>query len=332
MVRLTVPLIAHPSPSFLLVANPASGRGRGEVVAQRVEQVLRERGCRVRVVRTAESGDAVEFAAETTGADATVVVAIGGDGTVHEVLNGLMTVERARRPCLGVVPAGTGNDYAQELGVPLRDPEAAARALVNGLKRRVDVGRLEGTEHGGRFFGVGIGFAMMSAALAEMRRSRPLPGRLSYFLGGIVALLTFEAPELAVTVDEGTQRERFMVVHVGLCHTTGGGICLTPDAGLDTGRLHVSTVTKSSKLKGLLQWPWISRGRQLQNVRVLTGERVRVEGESGLLIHVDGELLRVPGGAIEATVLPRELEVLSGRWDPPLPRSSDRSGTGTATA
>ncbi len=265
----------------------------------------------MQAARTAEPGDAVDLAAKAAGADAQVVVAIGGDGTVHEVLNGLMTVERARRPPLGVVPAGTGNDYAQELGMPLRDSEAAARVLLDGSRRRVDVGRLEGTAHGDRFFGVGIGVAMMSAAAAELQRSWPLPGKLSYFVGGVVALLTFEAPELSVTVDEGTQSGRFMIVHVGFCRSTGGGTCLTPDAGLDTGRLHVSTVAKRGKLKGLLQWPWISRGRQLQGVKIVTGERVHVEGEPGLLIHVDGELLRVPGGVVEATLLPRELEVLT---------------------
>ena len=191
----------------------------------------------------------------------------------------------------------------------LHDPAAAAGALLEGSTRRVGVGRLEGCESGELFFGVGIGLAMMSAAVAELQRSRPLPGKLSYFVGGVVALLTFEAPELSVTVDEVSQSGRFMIVHVGLCRTTGGGFCLTPEAGLGTGRLHVSTVTKRGKLIGLLQWPRISRGRQLRGVKIVTGERVRMVGEPGLLIHVDGELQRIPGGVIEATLLPRELEV-----------------------
>ena len=272
--------------------------------------MLRESGYAVRDERTAAPGDATRLAAETAGWS--VVVAIGGDGTLHEVLNGLMAVERAQRPVLGVVPAGTGNDYAQALGIPLHDPEAAAQALVEAPVRRVDVGRLEGTERGQIFFGVGIGFAMMAAANAELERSRPLPGKLSYFVGGVVALLTFEAPVLSLTIDGVSGSGRFMIVHIGLCPTTGGGFCLTPEAGLETGRLHVSTVTNRSKLLGLLQWPWLSRGRQLAGVQILTGQRVRVEGEPGLLVHVDGELMSVPTGIVETSLLPRELEVLTG--------------------
>ena len=292
--------------------------------------MLRDSGYSVHTAPTTGPGDAVELAAEAAGTS--VVVAVGGDGTVHEVLNGLMTVERARRPILGVVPSGTGNDYALELGMPLQDPAAAARALLDGSTRRVDVGRLEGAEGGRIFFGVGIGFAMMSAASAELQRSRPLPGKLSYFVGGLVALLTFEAPELSVTIDEGSQSGRYMIVHIGLCRTTGGGYCLTPEAGLNNGRLHVSTVTKRGKLAGLLQWPLISRGRQLKGVQIVTSERVRVEGQPQLLIHVDGELLRVPTGVVEATLMPRELEVLSARSDPRPSQSSDRTGTDTPAA
>ncbi len=279
-------------------------------MGQRVARSLRESGYGVRDERTTAPGDAAKLAAETAGWS--VVVAIGGDGTVHEVLNGLMTVERARRPVLGVVPAGTGNDYAQTLGVPLHDPEAAAQALLEAPVKRVDVGRLEGTERGKIFFGVGIGFAMMAAANAELQRSRPLPGKLSYFVSGVIALLTFEAPELLLTIDEASGSGRFMIVHIGLCPTTGGGFRLTPDAGLETGRLHVSTVTNRSKLLGLLQWPWISRGRLLQGIQILQGKRVRVEGEPGLFVHVDGELIQVPTGIVEASLLPRELEVLTG--------------------
>ena len=61
-----------------------------------------------------------------------------------------------------------------------------------------------------------------------------------------------------------------------------------------------------------LQWPWLSRGRQLAGVQILTGQRVRVEGEPGLLVHVDGELMSVPTGIVETSLLPRELEVLTG--------------------
>ena len=207
--------------------------------------------------------------------------------------------------------------------MPSRDPAAAAQVLVDSPTRLVDVGRVEGSGIGGLFFGIGVGLAMMSAASAELQRSRPLPGRLSYFVGGVVALLSFEAPHLCVSVDGATQSGRFMIVHIGLCPTTGGGFCLTPDASLDAGRLHVSTVTKRAKLLGLLQWPWLSRGYQLPGVKIATGKRVLVTGEPGTLIHVDGELLRLPEGALEVTLLRRELQVVAAGQGPPTGQATN---------
>lgn len=239
------------------------------------------------------------------------MIAIGGDGTLNEVLNGLMAIEAQHRPVLGVIPAGTGNDYALELGMPLRDASAAAQVLLRGETRRVDVGHLEGSERGPQHFGVGVGCAMLAAAGVELQRSRPLPGRLSYFVGGVRALLTFEAEQFTVAVDGESWSGPFLAVHTGLCRTTGGGFCLTPDAGLETGRLHVNTVGSRRKLIGLLQWPWISRGRRLRGIKIVSGKQVRIEGDSNLLIHVDGELQRVPYGVIKATIKPRELSVIS---------------------
>ncbi len=299
--------------SFVLIANPSAGKGRGESVLTVVEKTLRGEGCDVRTFRTTRRSDAVAYAAQSSTTDHLAVIAIGGDGTVHEVLNGLMTIDNAHRPILGVIPAGTGNDYARELGMVPRDPATAARSLVRAFTRRADVGCLEGATPRRLFFGVGVGFALMSAASAQFDRSLPLPARLAYFVGGVVALLTFDAPELSVTVDEMTQRGRFMIVHVGLCRTTGGGICLTPEAGLHTGRLHLSTVSKRGKLTGLVQWPWISRGRRLRGVNIVAGDRIRIKGERGMLIHVDGELQRVPSGIVEATLMSSELEILTVR-------------------
>jgi YegS/Rv2252/BmrU family lipid kinase len=298
--------------SFVLIANPAAGRGRGDVALREVEDVLRGSGCAMETHRTAGPGEATRLAERAAASGRTAVVAVGGDGTLHEVLNGLLRAQVEERPALGIVPVGTGNDYARMLRIPGREAPTAARILRDGPIRTVDVGRLEGGDKGPEFFCNNVGLAFMADANAGHELSRILPGRLSYSLGGFAAYLKFHADSLTVTVDDVSLSGRFMIVHVGLGRYCGGGICLTPDASLDDGELHVCIVAERSKLKGFLQWPQLARGLKLDDVSVLKGRRVRVQGPRDMLAHADGEVRRVPTGVLVMTLLPGRLELIHG--------------------
>jgi YegS/Rv2252/BmrU family lipid kinase len=298
--------------SFVLIANPAAGKGRGQVALSEVEDVLRGSGCDVETLCTAGPGDAIALAESAASSGRTAVVAVGGDGTLHEVLNGLMRTPVDDRPALGLVPVGTGNDYARMLRVPGRDAPTAARILRDGAIRRVDVGRLEGGDRGPEFFCNNVGLAFMADANAAHEKTRALPGRLSYSLGGAGAFLRFKADPLTVDVDGVSISGRFMIVHVGLGKYCGGGVCLTPDAALDNGTLDVCVVAERSKLKGFLQWPQLSKGLKLDDVTVLRGARIRIHGPRDMLAHADGEVRRVPTGVLVLTLLPGRLDLIHG--------------------
>lgn len=214
---------------------------------------------------------------------------------------------------MGLVPVGTGNDYARMLGIPGRDPAAAAEVLLAGAVREVDVGAFEGGDQGPEYFCNNIGLAFMAAANAAHEETRFLPGRLSYSLGGLLSYVRYRAERLAVTVDGVTVEGRWMIVQIGIGKYCGGGVCLTPDAKLDNGRMDVCLVAARSKLRGFLQWPRLAKGERLDDMTVLAGKRLRIMGQRGFLMHADGEVRRVPTGVLVVRLIPAGLRVLSRR-------------------
>ena len=122
---------------FILIANPISGRGAAKNVAEQAHAALTESGKQGQLMFTSASGDAKRFAQEAVANGTRYVIACGGDGTLHEVVNGIATVPDVT---LGVLPCGRGNDFAAAIGVPLK-PEAAIATLLFGAPIRVDLGR-----------------------------------------------------------------------------------------------------------------------------------------------------------------------------------------------
>ncbi len=298
--------------SVALIANPHAGGGRGEEAARAALAAFEGLGVRPRLLRTGGAGDARRLAAAAARDGASLVGAAGGDGTLHEVVNGVLDAGEAptARPAVAAVPVGGGNDYARMLGLAGLDPAAAARAIAGGVARPVDVARLTGGDAGPEHVLNNIGLAFGALANEARERTRWLGGELSYFVAGLLALATFQPDSLVVQVDDVSIQGRFLVAHLGVGRYCGAGIDFAPATRHDDGLLDVVLVTERSKLRAVLEWPRITRGAQRHDVAFLRGRRVRVIGPRGLLLHVDGEVRRVPLGVLELRVLPGALRAV----------------------
>ncbi len=302
-----------PRAAVVLVTNPRAGSGRGREAGQRAARWLEAHGAAVRLVESERPGHATALARAAADEGPDVVAAVGGDGTLHEVAAGLHA-RPVPRPLLGVVPVGTGNDFARTLGLHGATPERAAAALLHGAPRPLDLGRLEGVDAGGptAWFVNNVGVGYLAAATIERERlRRALPGELGYLVGGFVALARHRAPLWTVDVDGVALTGRFVLLHVANGPWCGAGIRLTPDARTDDGLLDVAVVAERSRLRCLLDWPRLREGTQREDVALLRGRRVRVHGPRGFWLHADGELARVPLGVLEVSLVPRALEVLA---------------------
>ena len=249
-------------PTTLVVLNPASGHGLGRTLRPRIERGLRDAGIAFDLVETAAPGHAVELARATAEAGVDRVLAAGGDGTTHEVANGLLQApsapDGATGPALGTLPIGTGNDFAKLLNVFRLQPEAAAQRMAGADVRLFDVGRVLG-EH----FDNSLGIGFDAEVARQANQTRRLKGLAVYVVAVYKSFASFRAPTLAVTSTAHTETGPMMMLECSIGRSAGGGFYLTPDADPSDGLLDVCLIRKVGLVKFLRHVPKVLSGRHV---------------------------------------------------------------------
>jgi len=275
-----------------VILNPAAGRGAARRVESVVARAFRAQGWAVDLVRTEGPGHAQALAAQAVHQGATHVVAVGGDGTVHEVANGLLCSDSDA--ALGVIPVGSGNDFAKMLGVYRHDPPRAVARLVTGRSRRFDVGRVSG---GGEWFVNSVGFGFAPAVVKSRDRMQHLRGFLSYLVPVVQTFFKFQPMVFEVTAPGFRERGYMMMIEVCNGTTSGGSYRFAPDADPADGKLDVCVIRRVSLPRFLLAIPRVMRGThvKMREVTIIKTAKLVVRSpEQPLMLHVDGEL-REPG-------------------------------------
>lgn len=283
--------------SSLLIANPRAAGGRAARLLPRIRDWLDEHGIDAALVETRERGNAERLAAAAAAQGYDRVVCIGGDGTFQEVVNGLCSGGAGTpAPIAGLVPAGRGNDVARGLGLP-DDPLACLSVALGEATRPFDVARARRDDGRERRFCAagGAGFDAQVAHTMETRRRFWMRGEAGYMLATLNELRRFRNHTLTLTLrnDEGEQtlRGRFLFVAFANGPYYGGGMRICPDARTDDGLLDVCMVGDLSRLAALKELPGIYAARHVNHpkVRIARVRSIRVEGEPGTRVHLDGE-------------------------------------------
>jgi len=298
----------------LLVHNPTAGGGRAAGLLPAVTERLRSGGVEVDQHATRSLEDARQVACEAAGAVETVV-AVGGDGTVGACAAGLADAGPGARAALGVVPAGGGNDAARALGVPFRDPLAAAELLPRLRRRPADLARVG--EHS--YLAVaGAGFDSEVNRIANQRLS--WAGAHLRYLGAALAQLVIGQPAgFRLRLDGQEQQLAAWMVAVANCPSYGGGMRIAPTASLDDGRLDVVVIGAVGKLTCVDLLRKVFSGRHVEHpaVSVHRARRVELAADRPLAVYADGE----PAGALPAAfeALPAAIAVLAADGAPGFP-------------
>lgn len=250
---------------------------------------------------TGEPGHATALARQAA-RDADVVCAVGGDGTVSEVVNGLMPDPVP----IVVVPTGSGNDFASLVPSPRTGPELAA-VLADGVGHRLDV-----IDCGDRYCAnsVGIGFeALVTANSLNIRHLRGLP---LYLLAVLKALAAYESNHFTLTLDDRIVEGDFLLVSAANGPRAGGGFYLNPAASATDGMIDVCVADRMSRARMLSILPLTLRGAHVgrPGIRIFRAARVEVAAATPYPIHVDGEYLGRRAKPLSMSVLPRVLAVL----------------------
>ena len=286
----TAPVDASPADRprrLLVVHNPVAGWRRVERFRRTVDQLERH-GCAIAERATSGPGDAEAIAASAGEVD--VVVVAGGDGTVNEALNGLMQRPGGALP-LAVIPLGTANVLAGELGLPI-DPEGAARAIAHGRIVTAHLGQSRFDGRTRRFaLMAGGGFDAQAVARVRTRVKRKL-GKGAYVLAGLEAAASYRYPNLTVHVDGTAHRCAQVVVCKG--HYYAGRYVLAPDVRPWLPELHVVLFERPGTLNAARYALGMQLNRlpAMSDVRVLPGARaVTIEGPAGDPVQGDGDLI-----------------------------------------
>jgi diacylglycerol kinase (ATP) len=298
-----------------MIYNPQADRGRSYQMAGDLHQLSSEWGG-ADWVGTVYPGHATELALAAAQAGYTTVVALGGDGTVHEIVNGLMQVDPSRRPRLGVVPIGSGNDFAGGVGV-LRNPSAALqRVFHSGETKAIDVGKvMDGSGRTEYWCNVlGIGF---DAAINIHSRSVPiLHGFWMYFGATLLTiLLRYERPKMELEIDGKKTTGGFLMLTLGNGTREGGGFRTTPDAQMDDGWLDYLLVDPVSRLRMMRLIPEVMQGTQGRFPEAHLGrfQKISLRADMALPIEADGEMF-APYAAdvreVSVEIMPHALQVI----------------------
>lgn len=264
------------------------GKEAQNVAIRDAVRLLRDHRYKIDVRVTWEEGDARRLAREARQLGIDTVVAAGGDGTINEVVNGLMSGDlRLPMPSLGVIPLGTANDFAQACRIPLAPLEALL--LITELPAvPIDIGKVDGHFFINMATG-GFGTQITSSTSEELKRAL---GGVAYFLTGMTQFTSISAVEGAITAPDFEWRGRFLVLGVGNGRQAGGGHQLCPDALLDDGLLDLTILPQSdqSTLADTMQYLILDGGDALQ--RAMIHKRVpwlEINATQLLNINLDGE-------------------------------------------
>ncbi|MEV8035087.1 diacylglycerol kinase [Streptomyces sp. NPDC086182] len=271
-----------------LFVNPTAGRGRGARAAQPAASALRSAGFSVRTVLGEDAADGLARAREAVTGGTGALVAVGGDGMANLALQ---AVAGTRTP-FGLVAAGTGNDFARALGLPVGDPAASGRLIAEALKSDrltdVDLGRVNGT-----WFGTVLASGFDSRVNDRGNRMRLPVGRFKYDVAMLAELAAFRPFSYRITLDGGGTREiEATLVAVGNGSSYGGGMRICPGADLGDGLFDITVVGDCTRTTLLKIFPRVYRGTHVDHPVVSVYRAARVELlADGITGYADGEPL-----------------------------------------
>lgn len=273
---------------YAFIVNPAAGTGFALQTMQKLERTLSSTKIPYRVFQTEHPGHATQVAAElSSDQEIKAVVAVGGDGTADEVAAGLTGTGKP----MGIIPAGTGNDFIKSAGIP-NDPEKALEILLNGKACPIDTGTVND-----RFFlnvcGTGFDVTVLDYAENEKEKHR---GLTPYFIGLIKAIFHYRSVHLSVTTDGEKEDGQYLICSIANGRFIGGGIPICPAADIKDGKLDLVLI------KGIGRWripfylPGLMMSRDLKFgiTRHRKADTVLIEGQN-MRINIDGDIVSMSG-------------------------------------
>ncbi len=301
---------------YKIIFNPTAGKGIALKNRDRIEELLRQYELEYDLVATQYPQHATQLARQAAEEGYDFVIAVGGDGTANEVLNGIMQAREngSPVPVLGIIPVGRGNDFAFGANIPV-DVDEACGLLASQPRKWIDIGKISGGFYpSGLYFGngIGIGFdAMVGFVAARMK----LTGMLSYLVAALETIfIYYKSPVVQVTLDNGSYTLPALMVSVMNGKRMGGGFMMAPQAQVDDGEFNLSMVREVPQFAMFGLIAKFMKGTHASDpaVTIARSQSVHVTALKGTLpCHADGNTVCEEGQELSIESIPRALEIIT---------------------
>ncbi|HLR34341.1 MAG TPA: diacylglycerol kinase family protein [Tissierellales bacterium] len=271
---------------ILFIVNPIAGGGRAKDYIPIIKEVMKENNKDYNIVNTKAPKEAIALTVEGVKSGYTVIVAVGGDGTINEVAEGLIMSKS--NSLLAVIPGGTGNDSARTLNVP-RNPYEALNLLVKGESKEIDIAFVND-----RIFlniaSVGLDSEIVKNAETIKKRVK---GKVAYLISVFRTLFIYRNKKVKVQIDDKSLDEDIILLAVANGKYYGGGLKICPDALMGDGYFHVCIVKKIPKLKIFFLFPTMFKGLHTKfekYVKIHKAKRIKIMTDEDAYLNIDGEI------------------------------------------
>ncbi|MEW6623466.1 MAG: diacylglycerol kinase family protein [Bacillota bacterium] len=286
-----------------VIVNPVAGGGKTLSKWVYIKQQLINNNLDFAEAFTEGIGSGVELAKNLQKDGYDCLLVAGGDGTLHEVVNGL---DLNLPMQIGVLPTGTGNDFARALHIS-RDVNAMTQVILRGNTKAIDLGQVNDR----KFINIaGVGFDAQVAKEVNQRKHKYLKGSAAYLVALAKVLVSYKCLPVHININGYQQTEKILFLAVANAPYVGGGMKVVPQAVIDDGRFHICLAKDVGKFEILKTLPKIYHGKHTSHPQVLTmaAHEVRLESDYPFVLHADGEVI----GGLPAVfkVLPKALTVL----------------------
>jgi diacylglycerol kinase (ATP) len=290
-----------------IILNAYGGRLGVQTKIAVVEQALQTAGLVYHLELTQYAGHAIELARQATCEGWPIIVAAGGDGTIHEVVNGLMpAAEKDQTATLGIIPMGTANDLADMLHLP-RNAAAACQRIAAGNSRVIDVGMVNG-----QYFTNNSAVGLEPVVSINHEQMRRVKGNLRYLLAALKSIIQAKPWQMRLVWDDGVYEGPVTLASVGNSHRTGGLFYMTPQAVLDDGLLDVVYAFDLTRWQLLTLLPKTLKGDHIRHplVRYLQTKSLSITASPATPIQADGEVIAKTATEINYSIIANKLRVI----------------------
>ena len=281
---------------ILIIVNPMSGRGKAAKNISKLESLLKKKEVDYKMVQTSSPGDAKTIASERR-KDFDIVSVFGGDGTMNEVLNGLV----GGNTPMSIIPIGTGNDFARSANLPMK-MEPALDSILNGKPISYDIGLFNNE----RYFINVIGIGFDAFANIQSRKIKRLRGTMVYVVAVFKTLRQWTSVKMKIQMDNKEIEELSYLTCIANGWSVGGGLSLAPDANLNDGFFDICHVSDIRSTKIVRHFSRLMNGKinDFSEVSLHRSKKIKITSNDYLPMHLDGEIIEGENKEFDIEIIP----------------------------